>query len=161
MRTLLPLLQAAVGRGVRVTVFVRDPSDNLQQKERFKEALASLRAVVPDVIEVNVTHEKVVVIDDQTVMLGSLNTLSQQRSREVMVTMRGHHWARKLLSHLHAEEFSKPPRCGACNGPQVDLRRTSSSGNWYWHCYNKACPEYGKGKRKAWTREVTLRQPPR
>jgi len=161
VRTLLPLLQAAVGRGVRVTVFVRDPSDPLQQKEHFAEALAALRAVVPDVIEVNVTHEKVVVIDEHTVMMGSLNALSQQRSREVMITMRGYHWARKLLSHLHAEEFSKPPRCGACNGQQVDLRRAGSSGNWYWHCYNKACPERGIGKYKAWTREVTLRQPRR
>jgi hypothetical protein len=161
VRTLLPLLQAAVGRGVRVTVFVRDPSDTLQQKTHFAEALAALRAVVPDVIEVNATHEKVVVIDDHTVMMGSLNALSQQRSREVMVTMRGHHWARKLLSHLHAEEFSKPPRCGACNGQQVDLRRAGSSGNWYWHCYNKACPEYGNGKHKAWIREVPLRQPRR
>ena len=161
VRTLLPLLQAAVGRGVRVTIFVRDPSDTLQQKKHFAEALAALRAVVPHVIEVNVTHEKVVVIDDHTVMMGSLNALSQQRSREVMVTMRGHHWARKLLSHLHAEEFSTPPRCGACNGQQVDLRRASSGGDWYWHCYNRACPERGKGKHKAWTCEVTLRQPRR
>ena len=161
VRTLLPLLQAAVGRGVRVTIFVRDPSDTLQQKKHFAEALAALRAVVPHVIEVNVTHEKVVVIDDHTVMMGSLNALSQQRSREVMVTMRGHHWARKLLSHLHAEEFSTPPRCGACNGQQVDLRRASSGGDWYWHCYSRACPERGKGKHKAWTREVTLRQPRR
>ena len=104
VRTLLPLLQAAVDRGVRVTVFVRDPSDSLQQKEHFTEALAALRTVVPDVIEVNVTHEKVVVIDDHTVMMGSLNALSQHRSREVMITMRGHHWARKLLT--------RPPRRG-------------------------------------------------
>lgn len=156
VRTLLPLLQAAVGRGVRVTVFVRDPSDTLQQKKHFTEALAALRAVVPHVVEVNVTHEKVVVIDDRIVMMGSLNALSQQRSREVMITMHGHHWARKLLSHLHAEEFSKPPRCEACNGQQVDLRRTNSDG-WYWHCYNTACPEHGKGRYRAWTRKVILR----
>ena len=160
VRTLLPLLQAAVDRGVRVTVFVRDPSDSLQQKKQFAEALAGLRTVVPNVVEVHETHEKIVVIDDHTVMMGSLNALSQQRSREVMITMRGHHWARKLLSHLHAEEFSKPPRCGACNGHQVDLRRTSSgSWHWYWHCYNGSCPEHGKGKYRAWTREVTLRSP--
>jgi hypothetical protein len=158
VRTLLPLLRAAVNRGVRVTVFVRDPSDTLQQKKQFTEALAALRAVVPNVVEVNVTHEKVIVIDDRIVMMGSLNALSQQRSREVMITMRGHHWARKLLSHLHAEEFSQPPRCGACNGQQIDLRRTSS-GSWYWHCYNGACPEHGKGKYRAWTREVILRSP--
>jgi hypothetical protein len=159
VRTLLPLLEAAVKRGVRVTVFVRDPSDTLQQKKHFTEALAALRAVVPDVVEVNVTHEKVIVIDDRTVMMGSLNALSQHRSREVMITMRGHHWARKLLSHLHAEEFSKPPRCGACNGQQVDLRRESSGGAWYWRCHNRACPESGKGKYRAWTREVIFRSP--
>jgi phosphatidylserine/phosphatidylglycerophosphate/cardiolipin synthase-like enzyme len=143
---------------VRVTVFVRDPSDTLQKKRHFAEALAELRAVVPHVVEVNVTHEKIVVIDEHTVMFGSLNALSQQRSREVMVTMRGHHWARKLLTHLHAEEFSRPPRCGACDGQQVDLRR-KTSGPWYWHCYNKACPEHGKGKYKGWTRDVVLRRP--
>jgi len=158
VRMLLPLLRAAVDRGVRVTVFVRDPSDPLQQKEHYAGALAALRAVVPNVVEVHVTHEKVVVIDDRIVMLGSLNALSQHRSREVMITMRGHHWARKLLSNLHAEEFSKPPRCGSCQGQQVDLRR-ASDGGWYWRCYNSACPDHGKGKHKAWTRAVTLRPP--
>ncbi len=158
VRTLLPLLKAAVDRGVRITVFVRDPSDSLQQKRHFAEALAALRAVVPNLIEVHQTHEKIVVIDDHIVMLGSLNTLSQQRSREVMITMRGRHWARKLLTDLHAEEFSKPPRCGACKGQQVDLRRASDS-SWYWRCYNPACPDSGKGKYRAWTRAVILRPP--
>jgi hypothetical protein len=156
VRTLLPLLLDAADRGVRITVFVRDPSDTLQQKRHFTEALAALRAVVPNVVEVNVTHEKVIVIDDRTVMMGSLNALSQQRSREIMITMRGQHWARKLLTHLHAEEFGTPPRCGACKGQQVDLRR-ASGGSWYWHCYNTACPERGKGKYRAWTQEVILR----
>lgn len=157
VRDLLPLLNAAVDRGVRVTVFVRDPSDTLQRRRHFAEALNELRAVVPNVVEVNVTHEKIVIIDDHTVMFGSLNTLSQQRSREVMVTMRGRHWARKLLTHLHAEEFSRPPRCGACNGQQVDLRR-KGGGPWYWRCYSTACPEHGKGMYKGWTRDVVLQR---
>ena len=99
-----------------VTVFVRDPSDHLQQKDHFVAALAELRAIVPRVVEVNVMHEKVVVIDDHTVMLGSQNVLSQRRTREVMITMRGEHWAGKLLNRLHAEEFSQPPPCAACHG---------------------------------------------
>jgi AAA domain/PLD-like domain len=159
VRTVLPLLRDAVDRGVRVTVFVRDPSDALQQKRHFAEALASLRAVVPNVVEVHTTHEKIVVIDDYTVMLGSLNALSQQRSREVMITMTGQHWARKLLTDLHAEEFSRPPGCGACKGQQVDLRRANDSGTWYWRCYNQACPDRGKGRYRAWTRTVILRSP--
>jgi AAA domain-containing protein/phospholipase D-like protein len=159
VRSLLPLLEAAVDRGVKVTVFVRDPSDPLQQKESFAAALTALRAVVPNVVEANVTHQKVVVIDDRIVMMGSLNALSQQRSREVMVTMHGYHWARKLLDHLHAEEFSKPPRCGACHKQQVDLRR-ESSGDWYWRCHNAACPEYGKGRHKAWTCKSDFQKTP-
>ncbi len=157
VRTLLPLLHDAVNRGVRVTVFVRDPSDTLQGRKRFAEALAELRAVVPTVVEVNVTHEKVLIVDEHTVMFGSLNALSQRWSREVMVTMRGHHWARKLLTHLHAEEFSRPPRCEACNGQHVDLRRRRS-GSWYWHCYSTACPAHGQGRFKGWTRDVVLRR---
>jgi hypothetical protein len=156
VRTILPLLKEAADRGISITVFVRDPSDSLQQKKHYTDALASLRTVVPNVVEVHETHEKVVVIDDHTVMLGSLNTLSQHRSREVMITMRGRHWARKLLTDLHAEEFSRPPRCGACNGQQVDLRRASNGGSWYWRCYNPACPDRGKGRYKAWTRPVIL-----
>jgi phosphatidylserine/phosphatidylglycerophosphate/cardiolipin synthase-like enzyme len=154
--SLLPLLQAAVDRGVRVTIFVRDPSDSLQKREHFARALAALREVIPRVVEVNGTHEKVIVIDERTVVLGSLNTLSQQRSREVMITRRGHHWARRLLTNLHAEEFSRPPQCAACQGRQIDLRRDSKS--WYWHCYSPACPERGKGKRRAWTRDLNLRR---
>ena len=124
VRTLLPLLRAAVDRGVRVTVFVRDPSDPLQRKEHFTEALASLRAVVPNVVEVNGTHEKVVVIDDHTVMLGSLNALSQHRSREVMITMRGHHWARKLLDRPPCRGVQQAAPLRSLQRPgQVDLRR--------------------------------------
>jgi phosphatidylserine/phosphatidylglycerophosphate/cardiolipin synthase-like enzyme len=145
VKILLPLLKEAVDRGVRVTAFVRDPSDTLQQKKHFAEALAHLRTVVPNVVEVNVMHQKVVVVDERTVMFGSLNVLSQRRSREVMVTMQGHHWARKLLKELHAEAFARPPRCGACKRQTVDLRRTS--GTWRWRCHSPGC---------RWTQDVKL-----
>ncbi|WP_229848759.1 hypothetical protein [Streptomyces melanogenes] len=39
--------------------------------------IADLRAVVHTVMPVNVTHQKISVIDEQTVMISSLNTLSQ------------------------------------------------------------------------------------
>lgn len=154
VRAILPALKEAVARGVRVTVFVRDPSDSLQQKERFADCLAELRSIVPAVIEVNDMHQKIVVIDERLVMLGSLNVLSQHRTREVMVTMRGGHFARKILQHEHAEDFSRPPRCGRCRQRQIDLRRRSN-GNWYWRCYNKAC-QGGPGK-KAWTADIVFR----
>jgi phosphatidylserine/phosphatidylglycerophosphate/cardiolipin synthase-like enzyme len=81
------VLDDAVRRGVRVIVFVRDPYDAGPKKQA--ELVRQLRAVVPRVVPVNVMHQKIVVIDEHTVLLGSLNTLSQSRSREVMLTIRG------------------------------------------------------------------------
>ena len=107
----------------------------------------------------NVAHQKVIVIDDRTVMMGSLNALSQQRSREVMITTEGQHFARRLLAALHAEAFTAPPACAACGAREVDLRRGKSG--FYWRCRNKACPARGKGTYKAWTQQVDLGPPGR
>ncbi len=157
---LLARLRAAVDRGVKVVVFTRDPSDMTQRSENSAEAVEALRGIGARVVEVNIAHQKIVVIDEHTVMLGSLNALSQHRTREVMITTRGAHFARKLLSALHAAEFSTPPRCGACGGDQVDLRRSGTGAkDYYWRCYSEACPDRGKGKSRAWIRTVVLGQP--
>jgi len=148
---LMPVLEDAVRRGVRVTVFVRDPYDTGQKKQT--ELVKQLRKVVPTVVSVNVMHQKIVVIDEQTVLLGSLNSLSQSRSREVMLTIKGSHFARKILAHEHAEDFARPPRCSACKGDDVDLRRRGN-GAWYWRCFNRACSAR-KGQ-KAWEAPVRI-----
>lgn len=82
MRSLLPELAEAADRGVRITLFVRDPRDTLQGRQQSQQFLADLRAVPTTVVEINVMHQKIVVIDDHTVLLGSLNTAST-RSRKV------------------------------------------------------------------------------
>ncbi|MEW2622636.1 AAA domain-containing protein [Streptomyces sp. NPDC048106] len=155
--SLLPVLEDAVRRGVRVTIFVRDPYDSGQKKQ--SHLVKQLRTVVSTVVPVNVMHQKIVVIDEHTVLLGSLNSLSQSRSREVMLTIKGGHFARKILTHEHAEDFAKPPRCGSCRGDDVDLRRRGD-GSWYWRCFNRACParrgsraweapvRFGRGRRR-------------
>jgi len=66
------------------------------------------------VVEINVMHQKIVVIDDHTVLLGSLNTLfAKVWTREVMLVMKGSHFARKILEHEHATDFSSPPLAGS------------------------------------------------
>ncbi|MFF3157364.1 AAA domain-containing protein, partial [Streptomyces sp. NPDC057910] len=149
---LLPVLDEAVRRGVRVTVFVRDPYDTGQKKQ--VDLVRQLRAVVQTVVPVNVMHQKIVVIDEHTVLLGSLNSLSQSRSREVMLTVKGGHFARKILAHEHAEDFAKPPRCDACKGEEVDLRRRAD-GSWYWRCFNRTCP--ARQGNRAWEKAVRLK----
>lgn len=153
--SLLPSLAGAVAKGVRVRLFVRDPTDTLQGSPGNQAFLAQLRAALPTVVEVHEMHQKIVVIDERRVLLGSLNTLSQQITREVMLTLDGEHFARKLLEHEHATVFSVPPRCAACNGTAIDLRRTERQG-WYWRCYARTCPKWHPKGRTNWTQKVTF-----
>lgn len=155
VRGILPLLRDAVRRGVRVTVFIRDDTDQIQGKPANQDLIADLRAVVHTVVPINVMHQKVVVIDERTVMLGSLNTLSQSWTREVMLTMRGAYFARKLMAHLNAEVFSRPPKCGRCGGTSIEIRRRKN-GNWFWRCYDAVCKTGPSGRSDAWNRDIRL-----
>lgn len=155
VRGILPLLREAAGRGVRVSVFIRDDTDHLQARPDSQSLIADLRAVVHTVIPVNVMHQKIAVIDERTVMLGSLNTLSQSWTREVMLTIRGGHFARKLLEHEHAELFTRPPKCGRCGGTSIELRRRRN-GVWFWRCYDTACKTGRNGRSNAWNQDIRV-----
>ncbi|WP_237523201.1 MULTISPECIES: phospholipase D-like domain-containing protein [unclassified Streptomyces] len=148
VRGILPQLHEAAGRGMRVTVFIRDDTDQLQARPDSQSLIADLRAVVHTVVPVNVMHQKIAVIDERTVMIGSLNTLSQSWTREVMVTMRGGHFARKLLEHEHAELFTRPPKCARCGGTRIELRRRTN-GIWFWRCYDTVCNTGPNGRSNA------------
>ncbi|MDT0344476.1 AAA domain-containing protein [Streptomyces litchfieldiae] len=155
VRSLLPELRAAADRGVRITVFIRDDTDQLQRKPTSQSLIADLRAVAHTVVPMYVMHQKIAVIDEHTVMLGSLNALSQSNTREVMLTMRGGYFARKLLEHEHAETFARPPKCGRCKGTEIEIRRWKKS--WVWRCYATACKTGPSGRVNAWTREIRLK----
>jgi hypothetical protein len=158
VRSLLSVLTDAAGRGVRTTLFVRDPSDQLQGRPENQQYLADLRPVLSNVVEINIMHQKIVVIDEKTVLLGSLNVLSQSRTREVMLVMHGAYFARKLLEDERAADFAAPPRCGVCRGTKIDLRRSGKTGDWYWRCYDRDCPSRSSGNRESWTQSVRSRK---
>ncbi|MBW8794218.1 MAG: hypothetical protein JF597_11640 [Streptomyces sp.] len=155
VRGILPLLRDAAERGVRVTVFIRDDTDQLQARPDSRSLISDLRALVHTVIPVNVMHQKIAVIDEQTVMMGSLNTLSQSWTREIMVTIRGGHFARKLLEHEHAELFARPPKCARCGGTSIELRRRTN-GIWFWRCYDMACKTGPNGRSNAWNMDIRV-----
>ncbi len=152
--SLRPLLADARDRGVKTVVFVRDPDDDIQGQGDSRQYLKQLRAVVHSVVAVRDMHQKIVVIDDRLVLLGSLNALSHSRSREVMLTAHGEHFARKLLAHEHADVFAgPPPRCGECDNDQVGLRRVKGKG-WQWYCYAHTCPKWRKNGATNWNEPV-------
>ncbi|MEU6339295.1 hypothetical protein ACFUZA_17820 [Streptomyces cellulosae] len=98
-------------------------------------------------------HQKIAVIDERTVVIGSLSTLSQSWTRQVMVTIRGGHFAHKLLEHEHAELFSRPPRCARCGGTSIELRRRRN-GVWFWRCYDTVCKAGRNGRSDAWNQDI-------
>jgi phosphatidylserine/phosphatidylglycerophosphate/cardiolipin synthase-like enzyme len=156
VESLLPALADVRARDVPVRVFVRDDNDTLQKKPEFQRYLAALRGVVSSVVAVNMMHQKIIVIDERVVLIGSQNVLSQRWTREVMLVMEGHHFARKLLEYEHAADFATPPCCGACGGSEVDLRRRKN-GEWYWRCFARACP--AKRGTQAWTTNALPARP--
>ncbi|MEU3539161.1 phospholipase D-like domain-containing protein [Streptomyces paromomycinus] len=95
-------------------------------KPANQKLIADLRTIVDVVVPMNVMHQKIAVIDERMVMLGSLNVLSQRWTREVMLTMRGAHFARKLLEHEHAAVFAAPLRPAA--GGAAGRRSRSAAG---------------------------------
>ncbi|WP_018348104.1 AAA domain-containing protein [Longispora albida] len=160
VRTLLPALVDAVGRGVRVTVFTRGESDQMQ-RGKLAEFLAEVREDLPTVVAVHEMHQKIVIIDERTVLLGSLNTLSHSSTREVMLAIEGRNFARKLLEHEHAKEFVRqPPRCGRCGtAGMFDLRRLKA--DWAWVCRVPAgVDEKGHAKHCSWKDSALRKRPP-
>jgi len=149
---LLPALRAARDRGVRVTVFARTDADKLMSGAVAQRELARLRDAATLVVQVAGMHQKVVVVDDSTVIYGSLNTLSHHNTREIMVIHQGGHFAKKLLDHEHAATFAAPPRC-AC-GDQAALWRSGAAARtdhgWSWRCATRLC---------RWTEPVRLDGP--
>jgi hypothetical protein len=147
----LPLLQDAVQRGVNVTVFVRGDHDQTMRHPTAQAWLRRLVDAVPRVVRVHDMHQKIVIIDERVVFTGSLNPLSHNRTRDVMVVQQGHNFARKLLSHEHADQFADPPStCGQCAQPTVELFRSGSrklNFSWYWRCSISKC---------GWKQEVRL-----
>ncbi|MEW2330616.1 AAA domain-containing protein [Micromonospora chersina] len=134
-KSVAPVLADAIARGVQVIIFVRDARDHLQGTANAQQNLATLRAAGPIIVEMYKMHQKIVVIDERVVLLGSLNVLSQRQSREVMLVMEGTHFARKILEHEHAAQFRQPPpvceRCGSTT--TIALHRPKEG--WRWRCY--------------------------
>lgn len=151
----LPLLQDAVQRGVKVTVLVRGDHDQTMRHPTAQAWLQRLTEAVPRVVRVHDMHQKIVIIDERVVFQGSLNPLSHHRTRDVMVVQQGQHFARKLLSHEHAHQFADPPTaCGQCAQPTVELFRSGSKRlnfAWYWRCSTAEC---------GWKQEVRLGSDP-
>jgi phosphatidylserine/phosphatidylglycerophosphate/cardiolipin synthase-like enzyme len=133
MSDVLPSLDTAVRRGVDVLVVTRPPRG--MGPDHIKR-LATLRDAPPRVVEVYETHEKVLVLDEQTSYVGSLNVLSHRTTREVMVRVPGTQFAKRLKQLLSVAALRRQSSCTQHGTPAYAQRLASG---WTWRCPERGC----------------------
>lgn len=141
---LQPHLRAAVERGVGVFVVTRAHDD--RRKSELPEYRRLERALEEwcrrPVVHKRRMHEKLVIIDDEILWVGSLNPLSHSDTQEIMERRASpkvvEDYSTKLrLEDLIGEYHDGTPACPICRcevvaaeGPREPL---------YWRCVNKEC----------------------
>ncbi|NUT46926.1 MAG: hypothetical protein HOV94_06320 [Saccharothrix sp.] len=132
----MPLIADAVARGVDVRVFTREDNDFIQRNDTNQKWLEALRDTGARIIRARLEHKKIVVIDQRVVLIGSLNALSHGNSREVMLTLRGTAFAKRLLTDLGADGIADPPSCTRCH-TEMELHRSGDRKRgmpYFWRC---------------------------
>jgi phosphatidylserine/phosphatidylglycerophosphate/cardiolipin synthase-like enzyme len=109
MKTLFPVFEDLVNRGVSVYVFTRDPREHSETFEEQSEA--EIRRF--EILGVQVLlctgnhHRKLAIIDREILWEGSLNILSRMKSREIMRRIEGNKSALEMFEFLKLGCFIK------------------------------------------------------
>ncbi len=106
-RTLYPLFETLINRGVRVYVVTRDPSEHSETMEeqseveiqRFEELGVQVLLCTGN------HHRKLAILDRQVLWEGSLNILSQRKSREIMRRIDNKDMALEMFNFLKFGNF--------------------------------------------------------
>lgn len=140
---LLPQLQAAVSRGVAITIITKSLS------ERSASQISQIRKIETQLIKVGVAimhkmhmHEKVVFIDDDITWSGSLNPLSFSNTQEVMERRKSKAVFDDYVQVLRLQDLlavqGKPQSiCPLC-GSEI-MAAEGADEPYYWRCSNKDC----------------------
>jgi len=103
MKILWPSLRRAYSKGIKVYIITRDPNDHSDgyeiQSESEIEALEALGIQV--FLCTGNHHRKLAIIDRKVLWEGSLNILSQAKSREIMRRLEGGGFAVDMFNFLN------------------------------------------------------------
>lgn len=103
MKMLWPSLRRAYSKGIKVYIITRDPNDHSDgyevQSESEIEALEALGIQV--FLCTGNHHRKLAIIDRKILWEGSLNILSQTKSREIMRRLDGGGFAVDMFNFLN------------------------------------------------------------
>lgn len=107
MRSLFPIFEALVKRGVKVVVITRDPREhNETLEEQSEDEIQRFEALGVHVLLCNGNHHrKLAILDRKILWEGSLNILSQTKSREIMRRIEDQQMTQEMFNFLHLERF--------------------------------------------------------
>ncbi len=107
MKMLWPILRGLIKRGVKVYIVTRDPREHSDGYEyQSEEQIQELEAVGIQVFLCRGNHHrKLAIIDRNILWEGSLNILSQMKSREFMRRIEGGGFAGDLFHFIGYEKY--------------------------------------------------------
>lgn len=107
MNKLAPIFNKLVRRGVKIYIVTRDPREHLSPyKEQSEREICHFERIgVQTLICKGNHHRKLAIIDREILWEGSLNILSQIKSREIMRRFEGGGFAVDMYNFLKLERF--------------------------------------------------------
>lgn len=107
MKTFWPLFRRLVGRGVKIYIVTRDPREHTDGYEDQSEVeIQEFEAVGIQVLMCTGNHHrKLAIIDRKVLWEGSLNILSQAKSREFMRRLEDGGFAVDLFNFIGYEKY--------------------------------------------------------
>jgi len=104
---LIPVFDELLAKGVKIYVMTRDPREHEENMEyQSEEAISKFeRMGVQVLLCIGNHHRKLAILDRQILWEGSLNILSQTRSREIMRRIESEKLALEMFEFLRLYKF--------------------------------------------------------
>ncbi len=104
---LVPVFNKLIDLGIKVYVVTRDSAEhNKPYNNESEQAIQYFERIgIQALICAGNHHRKLAIIDREILWEGSLNILSQSKSREIMRRFEGDNYAQEMFDFLHLERF--------------------------------------------------------
>lgn len=107
MKTMYPVFEKLIAKGISIYIFTRDPVEHSDTYEtQSEEAIQRFEELgVQVLLCVGNHHRKLAIIDREILWEGSLNILSQIKSREIMRRIASKKYALEMFEFLNFASF--------------------------------------------------------
>ena len=104
---LIPVFYSLLAKGVKIYVMTRDPKEHNENMEyQSEDAISAFeRMGVQGLLCIGNHHRKLAILDKQILWEGSLNILSQNKSREIMRRIENEELAIQMFDFLKLGRF--------------------------------------------------------